>query len=93
MTVARRWPRPRPDLEDLLGFDPDGNVVAVTKSEVVLVDPATMKVVAREETGHTLCEPLYSCALAGPSTVVALLEPRFSRHVLLVEWGADARAA
>jgi hypothetical protein len=79
------------EAEDLLGFDEEGRVVAVTSSEVVLINPGTMKVVARKDTGHTLCEKLYSCSLAGPSTIVALLEPRFSRSVLLVEWGADAR--
>jgi hypothetical protein len=78
------------DAKDLLGFDGEGRVVAVSETGVLLVDPSTMKVVAREDTGHTLAAPLYSSTLAGPCTLVALLEPRFSRSVLVVEWGADA---
>jgi hypothetical protein len=79
-----------PDVVDLLGFDAAGRVVATTETAVVLFDAETLRVVATKDPKRTLSARLYSCDLAGPSTIVALTAERFSRDVLLVEWDADA---
>jgi hypothetical protein len=77
----------------LLGCDAKGRLVGLTKASVVLIDPDSLKVVAEHKVGSSISEPLVSVALAGPCTVVAQTQRRFSRDVLLVEWDADAKRA
>lgn len=80
----------RPELLDdasYVGDDRRGRHVAILGEEVRLVD-AKGRALARAATGRTL-HPEY-CALTGASTFVALTSARFSRDVLVVEWGEDA---
>lgn len=77
----------------LLGCDAKGRLVGLTKASIVLLDPESLKIVAEQKVGSSISEPPVSVALAGPCTVVAQTERRFSRDVLVLEWDADAKRA
>lgn len=90
-TLAVQGARRAAAVHMLLGCDAKGRLVGLTNTSVVLIDPASLRIVAEQKVGKTISEPLVSVTLAGPCTLVAQTQRRFSRDVLVVEWDADAK--